>query len=403
MSGDVFFSYSHKDHGVVQKVFEDLKLRGVSSIWMDRSALEPGHDWKREVNKGIDECTCMVLFVSSSALESDEVQYEYTRAYQEDKEIIPLLLEPFANDALPEIVRKYQWVETSPREIDLQSPDYVSALVRLTKRLPRVEHVLPSMIKIPAGSCEIGERGEEFALELPDFWLGKTPVTVFEYACFVRAEGLKTSKYWREDTLKMWSAGPRDASWPSKQLYEFALEHPLQPMRGVAWYEAMAYCAWLSHITNHPFTLPSEAQWEKAARGTGGRTWAFGSSWNPHAADVSSKDATRDRPRDCGNPASASPYGCLDMAGGVWNWTLSADLMRPYYEDGRGEQLADLGAPRIIRGGSWRTGPAKARTYHRESQKPIPEDYRYDIGFRVATDSDPSSLFEGALSGVDTP
>jgi formylglycine-generating enzyme required for sulfatase activity len=160
----------------------------------------------------------------------------------------------------------------------------------------------------------------------------------------------------------------------------------------------MAYCGWLSYIANHLFVLPSETQWEKAARGTDGRTWTFGNTWNPQAANVSAKDTVHDKPLDCGNLSSGGPYGCLDMAGGVWNWTRSLDLFLPYYEDQRGEQLADLNAPRIIRGGSWRTGPAKSRTYHRESQKPIPADYRYDIGFRVATENEPAALAESAES-----
>jgi formylglycine-generating enzyme required for sulfatase activity len=393
VSQDVFFSYRRSDEVAVQQIYDDLLLRGVTSIWMDKRALEPGDIWKSEITQAIDRCSHLVLFISEDTLTSPEVEYEYTRAYQQDKIIIPLLLESISATELPEIVRKFNWIELPKADIEAKSSRYLHSLAKLVKSgLPRVKYILPEMVHIPSGICTIGGPGETLKIDLAEFWLSRIPITVVEYMCFVEASGFEVPEYWAGDSLQEWLAGPGSTTWPSAHLKDYSLERPLQPMRGISWYEAMAYCKWLSYIVEHPFTLPSEAQWEKAARGTDKRLWAFGNSWNSSAADVMEHDDRRDYPKDCGIVGSDSPYGCQDMVGGVWNWTLSKDLFLPYYEDGRAEQLQDLHEPRIIRGGSWKHYSAKAYTYHRESQMPIPEDYRFDIGFRLSTNEDPLSL-----------
>jgi formylglycine-generating enzyme required for sulfatase activity len=163
-------------------------------------------------------------------------------------------------------------------------------------------------------------------------------------------------------------------------------------MRGVSFYEALAYCKWLFMISNHPFSLPNEAQWEKAARGTDKRPWATGV--NPGTAVVDVKDGSRERenPRNCGITGSESPYGCMDMVGQVWNWTVSIDTMHRFEPSKQENILDDVFAPRMIRGGSWKAGPAKAYAYHRESQLPVPADYPEEIGFRLVTSKDPTGL-----------
>ena len=178
---------------------------------------------------------------------------------------------------------------------------------------------------------------------------------------------------------------------------QFAIDQPKQPMRGLTWYEAYAYCQWLSKIMmDHPFTLPTEAQWEKAARGTDSRKWANGNDWRLEFTDVNKGGVPRQYPRECGIVGSESPYGCQDMIGQVWNWTLSIDppLRGGHEVEDPAELVKNLDAWRIIRGGSWRHNQNKATTYHRESQSPVPDDYRYEIGFRIATPLNPDHLLE---------
>jgi formylglycine-generating enzyme required for sulfatase activity len=168
---------------------------------------------------------------------------------------------------------------------------------------------------------------------------------------------------------------------------------PNRPVVGVTWYEALAYCRWLEAQVQagHPgarIRLPSEAQWEKAARGTEARRWPWGDAWADDHAN--SEEAGLKTTSPVGLfPAGASPFGALDMAGNVFEWTSSrwggGDLYRPDFgypyapSDGR-ESLEgpDL---RVVRGGSWYFDARYARCAYRFRDQP---DYFAGArGFRV--------------------
>ncbi len=385
-TSDVFLSYKREDEPQVRKIYDDLKLRGVTSVWMDRHALEPGDKWKKVITEAIEKCSHLVVFVSPLALKSTEVQYEYELAHQRDKVIIPVILYTSRFEDLPSILQE-------SNGLDMTRDGFDKTIIQLAKKLPRWPYLLPTMQPIAGGPFIMGGPNEQQKLNLPSFWIAKTAITVTEYIRFIEAGGYENKDYWIGDKLEKWRRGPRESTWPHRHLREYALEHPLQPMRGLTWYEALAYCRWLSYVASHPFELPTEAQWEKAARGVDGRKWAVGNNWLPSVADIKEGSTARLDPKNCGIIGSESPFGCQDMVGQVWNWTLSVDLPLSYHDSKQAENLDDLDAPRIIRGGSWMHGPAKALTYHRESQMPIPEDYRYEIGFRVATNEDPSIIF----------
>src|SRR5262249_56725196 len=92
-----------------------------------------------------------------------------------------------------------------------------------------------------------------------------------------------------------------------------------QPVVGISWYEAVAYCRWLSAATGREFYLPSEAEWEKAARGLHGLIYPWDNEWR--SGRCNSSEASIGRPSPVGSfPAGASPYGALDMAGNVSEW-----------------------------------------------------------------------------------
>jgi formylglycine-generating enzyme required for sulfatase activity len=94
------------------------------------------------------------------------------------------------------------------------------------------------------------------------------------------------------------------------------------PVNDVAWDEAMAYCRWLSDVTGRAYSLPSEAEWEKGARGTDGRIYPWGKQWDATRCNADKGDQDDTTPVDA-YPQGASPYGVLDMAGNVWEWTRS--------------------------------------------------------------------------------
>ena len=151
-------------------------------------------------------------------------------------------------------------------------------------------------------------------------------------------------------------------------------------MVGVCWYEARAYCAWLSSQTDRVFSLPSEAQWEIAARGRDGRRYAWGNAFDPTRCNAF--DAHVRRPTPIGVfPAGNTPEGVADMNGNVWEWTSSAYQKFPYDAlDGREDAARDA-TGRVGRGGSWRNRSASVRSTYRNDF--VPAFRNFVVGFRL--------------------
>jgi toxoflavin biosynthesis protein ToxD len=225
-------------------------------------------------------------------------------------------------------------------------------------------------VKIPAGEFWMGsEKGNDdekpvHRLHLDTFWIARTPVTNSQYGLFVLAAGHRPPDHWQNGAIP---AG---------------LEQ--HPVIYVTWYDAIAYCHWLSEVTGKLVTLPSEVQWEKAARGDEDkREYPWGDSFDPKRAN--SEEAGIGQTSPVGSfPGGASPYGLLDMSGNVWEWTRTIwdkKFGYPYVaEDGR-EKL-DIRAWRVARGGCFYYPQVTVRCTIRLGGNP--NHGSYYIGFRVA-------------------
>jgi len=216
-------------------------------------------------------------------------------------------------------------------------------------------------------------------LYLPTYWIGKTPVTYAQFRPFVEGDGYTNPAYWGDDGWE-WRTNEKRTQpdyWNDKKWNGDA-----QPVVGITWYEAMAYCRWLSAQTGDDYRLPSEAEWEKAARGTDGRSYPWGNQ-SPDETRANFNQAVG-RTTPVGRyPAGASPYGVLDMAGNVWEWTRSEYQDYPYNpDDGREDGSNPAGKVFTLRGGSWWND----RTYVRCAARYwyFPPSFGYDIlGCRV--------------------
>jgi formylglycine-generating enzyme required for sulfatase activity len=184
---------------------------------------------------------------------------------------------------------------------------------------------------VPGGRYQIGgwDEGEASAkLELADFWVARLTLTVAQFALFLEAGGYQDERWWTPEGWR-WKAG-RAEPW---QWDDTRFNGRNQPVVGVSWYEATAYCAWLSEQLaqdlpdGYVLRLPSEAEWEAAASadGQGGRRiYPWGSEdATPERAIYNVHQLGAAVPVGC-CPAGATACGALDMVGNVWEWTSSS-------------------------------------------------------------------------------
>jgi formylglycine-generating enzyme required for sulfatase activity len=217
------------------------------------------------------------------------------------------------------------------------------------------------MVLIPAGPFIMGSNADDLdetpqrEVDLPAFEIDLFEVTNAQFAAFVETTGYQT------DEEKGGAAGWRSFYTEGKD------NHPAVK---VSWNDAVAYCQWAGK------RLPTETEWEKAARGTDGRTYPWGNDWDPEKANVKATGYRGTIPVGSLG-AGASPYGVFDMAGNVWEWT--ADWYQPYpgssYQDPYyGEKF------RVTRGGGWFEEADTARTSNRNSTSSTAAND--DLGFR---------------------
>ena len=224
------------------------------------------------------------------------------------------------------------------------------------------QHISMIFIRIPAGEFLMGSGDDDLMghpserpqhpIFLNEYWIGKTPVTEEQYQIY-------------------------------QPQHHFKPEEAHDPIVNISWDDAQEFCGWLSKTSGLPIRLPTEAEWEKAARGTDGRIFPWGNE-DPNSFNVSDRIGGY----AVGSfPESASPYGVLDMAGNVFEWTQ--DRYGPDYyafsprENPKGPSS---GVTNVVRGGSWVNSQTNVRTTHRDVAG---RDYmNYLLGFRCVMDAE---------------
>ena len=156
--------------------------------------------------------------------------------------------------------------------------------------------------------------------------------------------------------------------------------NPCQPVVGLTWFEANAYAAWLSAVSGLAYRLPSEFEWEAAARGPQRRAYAWEGGWDQEKANTIEGRVLRTSP--LGSYAAAGglgPHGEEDLTGNVREWTGS--LYIPYAEKGGDREDPESVGKRVIHGGSWSNARRYARCAYRDWCGP--DYFDYSIGFRL--------------------
>jgi formylglycine-generating enzyme required for sulfatase activity len=248
-----------------------------------------------------------------------------------------------------------------------------------------------TMIYIPPGKFKMGsDDGADnekppHEVDLDGYWIGKTEVTNAQYVEF-----LNDSKIDHKNGCqgKPCIDTDKESEYShikgTKGNYHVVPAYEKHPVIKVSWYGAIEYCKWLSKKTGLKFDLPTEAQWEKAARGQDKRKYPWGS--REPDKNLANFDGNIGKTTPVGSyPAGASPYGLLDMAGNVWEW-CSDRYAANYYKNSppKNPEGPNSGSYRVVRGGSWYDGARDLRCANRSGYGPSGRGS--GLGFRLRQD-----------------
>lgn len=232
-------------------------------------------------------------------------------------------------------------------------------------------HVEMIFVRVPAGEFLMGSKPKGFfdtvpadempqhTVELDEYYMGKYPVTMGQFSGFL----LATRYAWK---------GPLTL-----------LDNGTHPMTHVDWRDAAKFCQWVGEVSGVKVRLSTEAEWEKAARGTDGRIYPWGNDApNVERCDFNNKikDTT---PAGKYSPNGDSPYGCADMAGNVWEWCADWYDEKYYVKSPTKNPTGPAnGQYRVLRGGTWNNAASFVRVSSR--LKNYPDSQNEFVGFRCA-------------------
>ncbi|MSP11820.1 MAG: hypothetical protein EXR62_02565 [Chloroflexi bacterium] len=260
--------------------------------------------------------------------------------------------------------------------------------------LAHIRPDLDAVIQIPAGEFLFGDDKRPTAVPEP-FAIGKYPVTNLQFRRFIDGAGYEQEEFWSQDgwawrtgAYETQEIGDHKKAYLARRTVEkrsapyvwhnSQWNNPLAPVVWITWFEAEAYTHWLAREYNRPARLPTETEWEYAARGAQGRIFAWGDTFERHRLNCGAFWAQDDDGYAGGIdtastmivgqfPEGGTPEGICDLSGNVWEWTTTWDETQP--------------AHRIIRGGSWNDPRAETRGAERNAV--VPDLFNDSIGFRV--------------------
>lgn len=263
-----------------------------------------------------------------------------------------------------------------PDSTPLQLPGSINKISEKLLEIVIAPNISMQFVKIQAGEFTMGsdesifnEEKPQHIVNLPEYWIGKTEVTVAQFSVFINEKNYESPYY-------------LDISNKSNH-----------PVVNVTWIDCVSFCRWMSNICKQIiFRLPSEAEWEKAARGTDGRIYPWGDD-KPDSTRCNFDKKEKDtKPVGSYKSLGVSPYGCDDMAGNVWEWTNSlwgVDYITPMFDypytqhqSEREDLQAGKDVLRILRGGSFSENSAGIRCTVR-TKSAIDTCFNF-YGFRVA-------------------
>jgi len=374
MANHVFISYSREDQTYTRKLVDSLHRQGFD-VWID-DRIDFGERWWQSIVQAIRASAAFVVVMTPESEKSPWVERELLLALKEGKKIFPLLLRgeefPILINAQYANVRSGQmppedfYDRLRQELVVVEVPESPPAQPKV-RREGKVAPFGPAgdrwrnpkdgkeMVRVRAGKFLYGDDKREVGL--PKFWIDKAPVTNAEYARFVAETGRQWPQHWNGKT-------------PPKQIAD-------HPVTYVSWHDAAAYAEWASG------RLPTEEEWEKAARGTDGRKYPWG-EWAEGRCNSKEAGIGDTTPVGKYSTQGDSPYGCQDCAGNVWEWTASEWELGSDFRVLQWEPGSDF---RVLRGGAFFNEVGRVRCAARNGFFPY---YRVrHVGFRLVADRAP--------------
>jgi sulfatase modifying factor 1 len=430
---DIFISYAREDWERVRPLRDVFSGQGWSVFW--DLEIPPGQTWDSYIATALDAASCVVVAWSTASIQSHWVREEAAEG-RDRKILVPVLLEAVRPplgfrsiqtadlsswdgepDAaiLQRTLRAMEALLGEPKQGPAQraAPSQARRDARAVAE-PEPRKVFrdrledgsegPAMVVIPAGEFWMGSEkssdAEAYDDEVPrhrvviarPFAVGRYAVSVGEFGRFVHSSSYRTEAD-RDGNSYLWDSKASD--W--KKASGVNWQHDAQgqtaaddlPVLHVSWNDAQAYCEWLAEQTGKPYRLPTEAEWEYAARaGTDTRYWWGDKVGKGHANCDGCNSRWGGKNVAPVGSFKANDWGLYNMLGNAWEWV--EDCWHESYkgapEDGSVWPEADGGdcARRVIRGGSWTHVPRYVRSAYRYGGTP---DYRgLNLGFRLAQD-----------------
>ncbi len=428
----IFLCHASPDKPIVTELYDRLLAAGFDP-WLDRKKIRFGQDWRQAIRQAIENSDLILVCLSNRSLKRDgylqqEIEDVLNIADRQPTGkifVIPLRLEECE---VPERIARWHWAnyfdEADRAQLFVDLNDHgTDRKIPLAAATPRIVPKPPKpttdpllidlptlkfglqLVHIPAGPFFMGsdktKDSQAYDQELPqhsltlgDYYIGKYKVTNTQFLAFVQATGHKTTAE-KEGSGFVWTGtewkDTKGADWRHPRGPDTNIDQKAQhPVVQVSWHDAMAFCDWLSKVSGRKVTLPSEPEWEKAARGTDGRIYPWGNgaptkdllNFNSNVGDTT--------PVGQYSPKGDSPYGVADMAGNAWDWTRSLwgkDVNTPEFKypyvagDGREDLNAGEDVHRVVRGGSWNFGVRHMRAALRVGN--VPTDRNANRGLRV--------------------
>lgn len=401
----VFLCHATHDKPAVRRLYAQLKAETWIDPWLDEENLLPGQDLDLEILKALRKADVIIVCLSKASIAKEGyVQKEITRALDiaEQKPegtifVIPLRLE----ECQPPLrLSKWLWVDyfnvTAQEKllralraranelniaIPVESQSNIKTIIEPTKYTPggRPVYVFGGMdfVKVLASDFYMGadnlpgyERPQHLVYQLKyDFYIGRFPVTNLQY--YLRIRELGKPIIYSKDTD----------------------DHPIA---GIYWFEAQEHIEWMNkkYSSELPkgfcYRLPSEAEWERAARGKAGNEYPWGNTFDKNKCNSKEGEIGATTPVGMYSPQGDSPEGCSDMVGNVWEWTRSLwgknweipEYLYPYNpNDGRENDKADSSVLRVLRGGAFYLGNGFMRCAWRDRLSP--GNWTGALSFRV--------------------